>query len=228
MKNLWMLGAVMGLFVLVGAGCATTPFEVVEDEHADAEMEDVMEDDHGHDHDEVFADGTYTADVDASSLAWRGAKVGGEHDGFVSLESATMTVADGAVVGGTAVVDMTSMINADLDEKAATQLMDHLMSDDFFGVEEHPTATFEITGVELVRDTNYVVTGDMTIKGITNEESFSAEIAAHDGSVEFEGTLAIDRTRYDVKFGSKKFLDNLAGTVIDDEFTLNLDLVFMQ
>ncbi|MFC4401718.1 YceI family protein [Gracilibacillus xinjiangensis] len=51
----------------------------------------------------------------------------------------------------------------------------HLKSGDFFDVENYPTITFQSKSVSKVSDSEFKVTGDLTIKGVTNEETFTVD-----------------------------------------------------
>lgn len=52
---------------------------------------------------------------------------------------------------------------------------DHLRSADFFEVESHPTMTFVSTGVIQKSDTDFAVTGDLTIKGVSKPVELAVE-----------------------------------------------------
>ena len=118
---------------------------------------------------------------------------------------------------------MTSIKVLDLQGGGATKLEGHLKSADFFGVEAHPTATYTITKV-APRGTPgaYKVTGDMAIKGMTKEVRFNAMVA--DGVA--KATIVLDRTDYNVKYGSGSFFSNLGDKTIHDEFTLDVSLAY--
>ena len=101
----------------------------------------------------------------------------------------------------------------------------HLRSNDFFDMENHPEITFVSTGVEQADAESYRVTGDLTIKGITQAISFPAKVGVKDGVAAASGTATVDRTKFDIKFRSKSLLDTAADKVIDDNFTLNFNVV---
>ena len=70
------------------------------------------------------------------------------------------------------------------------------------------------------------MTGTMLIKGIENEISFPVQFTKTDDGVRVKGTMTLDRTLWDVRFGSDKFFDNLGDGLIEDEFTLTFDMLF--
>ena len=168
----------------------------------------------------VFA-GTQKVDVAKSSVKWLGKKVAGEHSGTISVKEGSLDVNGGKVTGGKVVIDMNSIVCTDLtDASWNAKLVGHLKSDDFFGVATYPTAELALTKVEGTK-----FSGNLTIKGITNPVSFTATSSKEEKSVVYKGTITIDRTKYNVKYGSKSFFDNLGDKVINDEFTLDFNLV---
>ncbi|MDX1477082.1 MAG: YceI family protein [Saprospiraceae bacterium] len=169
----------------------------------------------------------YTVNTDASTVIWHGSKVTGKHDGTISLKSGELTFENNMLVGGTFVMDMTSIKNTDMaGSRGAEKLEGHLMSDDFFGVEKYPTATFKITkAVPYGTSGDYKIVGDMTIKDNTNEVKFMANIDMSDG-MRATAEIELDRSEYDVRYGSGSFFDNLGDKAISDIFKLNVELVF--
>ncbi len=166
-------------------------------------------------------------DVEKSTLTWEGRKVTGKHHGTIKLQEASLDIQDGSLKGGHFVIDMTSIKNVDMAGKqGATKLEGHLKSPDFFNVEEHPTATLQITNV-VSRGTEgaYKVVGDLTIKGITKPIKFNAQFGEEDGMNVATAELEIDRAEYDVRYGSGSFFEGLADKTIYDEFMINVKLV---
>jgi polyisoprenoid-binding protein YceI len=170
-------------------------------------------------------------DTQKSNVTWNGKKVTGEHTGNVKLQSGTLEVSNNKLTGGQFTVDMTSITDNDLkDAGYNAKLVGHLKSDDFFGVEKHPTSTFKITKAEPIAgakagEANYNITGDLTIKGKTEPVTFPAIVKVAGNKAEAKAKVTIDRAKYDVRYGSKSFFDNLGDKAIYDEFTLDLDLV---
>jgi polyisoprenoid-binding protein YceI len=165
---------------------------------------------------------TYTVDVAKSSITWIGKKVTGSHNGTISLKSGSLNVNGKNVTGGTFVMDMTSIKDADGSEK----LEGHLKADDFFGSSKFPTSTFVITKV-AGSGANVNVSGNLTIKGITKPITFPATVTVNtDGTVSaLAGKIVVDRTKYDIKYGSKSIFDSLGDKAIDDNFEIGVKLV---
>ena len=159
--------------------------------------------------------------IDESVVKWKGYKVTGEHEGTITLKSGALDFNGEALTGGMFVMDMTSINTTDLDGEAKGKLDGHLKSADFFGVENHPTASFKITKASG-NGGKYNVTGDLTIKGITHPVSFEMTVNKA-GAV---ANLKVDRTKYDIKYGSASFFDNLKDRAIYDEFDLMVNLKF--
>ena len=165
-------------------------------------------------------------DIEKSTITWVGKKVTGKHDGTIKLKEANLEMEDGMLSGGSFVIDMTSMENNDMAGKdGAVKLMGHLKSADFFNVEEHPTATLVITDV-VHRGTegSYKVIGDLTIKGITKPIKFNTQISEEGGMKVATADITVDRSEYDVRYGSGSFFDNLGDKTIYDEFDLQVKL----
>ncbi|MEX2404973.1 MAG: YceI family protein [Candidatus Paceibacterota bacterium] len=178
----------------------------------------------------VGGSGTYDVDATASEFEWEAGKtlvVNYKDSGTIELESGEVVVEDGTVTSGTLVFDMTtiSAVETSKEQGALDRLSAHLMSDDFFGVEMYPQATFEVTDVELVEETTYSVTGDLTIRDNTESITFPAEIYAEGDDLIIDATMTVDRTLFDVRFGSGKFFENLGDNVIGDEFILDARVV---
>lgn len=161
-------------------------------------------------------------DVKSSSIEWIGTKVTGKHNGTINLKSGYFLFKDDKLSGGYFVVDMNTVICLDLKGDYKAKLEKHLSSDDFFGVVTYPEATFKITKIGLVTKTKYKVTGELTIKGKTLENSFNLDFEGNKAT----GTIVIDRSKYDIRYGSGSFFDNLGDKTIADDFELKVALTF--
>lgn len=170
-------------------------------------------------------------DTKKSVVKWEGKKVTGQHNGTINIADGTLTVENNKLTGGQFAMDMNSITNEDLtDASYNAKLVGHLKSDDFFSSEKHPKATFKITKVTPIAnakdgENNYEITGDLTIKGITNSVSFPANVKIAGNKAEAVATVVVDRTKWDVRYGSGKFFEGLGDKMIYDDFTLNVKLV---
>ncbi|QRR04209.1 YceI family protein [Dyadobacter sandarakinus] len=172
------------------------------------------------------ADKTLPVDTKSSTVTWGAKKVTGTHAGTVPLESGSLIVDNDKLKGGNFVVDVKSLVVTDLTDKEMNgKLTGHLKSDDFFSVEKHPQAKLVITSVTPKGANAYDVTGKLTIKGITEEVKFPATVKADAKKVVANAKVTVDRTKYDIKFRSTNFFENLGDKAIDNDFTLDVNLV---
>lgn len=168
---------------------------------------------------------TYKVNNDRSDLTWVGKKVTGEHTGKVSVKEGKLLVDGKTIKGGTVDVDMNSITCTDLtDATWNAKLVGHLKSKDFFFNESFPTAKFEITSVTEKGD-GHEVKGKLTIKGITKEISFPASVKFEGKTVAVVGTATVDRTQFDIKYGSANFFENLGDKAISNDFKLEFKII---
>jgi polyisoprenoid-binding protein YceI len=138
-------------------------------------------------------------------------------------------VKDGKISGGTFVMDMTTIVNEDIESESMNdRLIGHLKSDDFFSVEKHPAAKLVLKEAEHKGGDDYTFTGHLTIKEITHPVSFGAVSSVEDGKLTSKGKIEVDRTLYDIKFRSGKFFSDLGDKLIYDTFTLDFNVVAME
>lgn len=178
---------------------------------------------------ETAASTSYSVDTAASLLTWKGSKItGASHEGTLKLSSGTLNTEGGNLVGGSFIIDMNSLDNTDLKgTDGYAKLLGHLKSDDFFSVEAHPTATFEITGVTAKAGeagATHEISGNLTIKGISKNLTFPATVSVSDDNVTANAEFFFDRTLYDVKFNSSNFFENLGDNAINNEISIKVDL----
>ena len=157
-----------------------------------------------------------------STIDWHGEKVLGEHEGNIQVKSGYIELKNEIIIAGEFVADMTTITNTDLEDPGYNQkLVGHLKSDDFFGVEKYPTSNFVVTKSSIFSNGKATVTGDITIKGKTESISFEVTRAGK----EYTAKIDIDRSKFDVRYASNSFFDNLGDKAINDIFTLNIKLV---
>lgn len=169
---------------------------------------------------------SYNVDLSSSNIIWKGYKVTGEHTGTVKLKNGNLLYADGTLTGGSFEIDMNTITDTDLEGEWAGKLVGHLKSDDFFGVAKFPTSKFVITRA-IPQDSkgNYKIIGNLTIKETTKEIKFLANVTEKNGVITATGKATIDRSEYNVRYGSGSFFDGLGDKTIYDEFDLNITLV---
>jgi len=167
---------------------------------------------------------TSKINTSASQVKWKGYKVTGEHAGTINVKSGELQFNDGALEGGNFTIDMASLKVTDLQGGMAQKLEGHLKSPDFFGVESHPTAKFKITKA-ISRGTagSYKVLGDLTIKETTKAIKFIVQLS--DDNKTATAKITVDRSDFNVRYGSGSFFDGLGDKTIYDEFDLEVSLV---
>lgn len=169
---------------------------------------------------------TYKVDPAKSNITWVGKKVTGEHTGKISFSNGTILTDGKAFTGGTFVVDMKSMTCTDIsDAETNGKFLGHMTSPDFFDVTGHPTSKLVVTSVKKTGANTYNVTGDLTIKGTTKPVTFPATVTIAGNKVTAKADVTVDRTAYDIRYGSKKFFESIGDKAIFDEFELKLDVV---
>lgn len=162
-----------------------------------------------------------TADTTKTKLLWLGEKVTGQHAGTIKLQSGWLNWKDNKIVSGEFNIDMTSLKDSEDNKK----LQGHLKSDDFFGVEKFPAAKLVITGSTPFDKGTGIVSGTLTIKGVTNPIEFKTAMQKKDDGIWFYSNIVLDRTKYNIRYGSGSFFDNLGDKTIYDEFNLKVNLL---
>jgi polyisoprenoid-binding protein YceI len=169
---------------------------------------------------------TYKVDNKKSTLVWTGKKVTGSHTGSINLLSGNITTDGTAIKSGSFEIDMNSITVTDLtDPDYNKKLVGHLKNDDFFGTEKYPKASFMISKATLKSGNDYEVSGKLRIKDVTKEVTFPATIVVTPTALTATAKIVVDRTKFDIKYGSGTFFDNLGDKAIDNDFTLDLNLV---
>ena len=167
------------------------------------------------------SDATYTINPDQSIIVWTGREVTtSKHFGNIYFASGKFEVKSGLISSGEFVVDMTTIDNQDLPEDRRGRLEAHLKSDDFFSVESHPTALLSILSSESVAEGKWLVSGELTIKTFTHPVEFEM-LNSNDG---WKANLVFDRSKYEVKFRSGTFFENLGDKLIYDDIELAINL----
>jgi len=120
---------------------------------------------------------------------------------------------------------MTTIKVTDLQGEYAGKLEGHLKSEDFFGVTTYPNATLIILNAQHKGNNEYNVKANLTIRGITQEIQFPATVKAEGKKYKAEADVTIDRSLFNVKYGSGKFYEDLGDKTIYDDFQLKVSLV---
>ena len=174
---------------------------------------------------------TYKLLTNYSKILWTGSKIGGQHTGEISFNEGYFEFADTVLVDGKFEINMHSITNTDIADTAmAAKLVTHLKSEDFFNVKTYPRAIFRITKVipygkvgELQH--KYKIVGKLTMNGITRTIKFVADLFIYDtGNISVTSIFSIDRSDFNIKYGSGTFFDDLKDKIIYDDILLELSL----
>jgi len=168
----------------------------------------------------------YMVDTEASMIEWKGFKPTGTHNGSIQIENGVFTVADGKIESGSFLIDMNSIVDLDMEpaNEMNAKLVNHLKSPDFFDVEKYPTAAFEVTGYE-VKDGKGWLSGNLTMKEKKNNITFPVTVITSGTNVTITSeTFTVDRSKWDVKYGSKSFFDDLGDKFINDDMELKVNV----
>lgn len=165
----------------------------------------------------------------SSTMNWKGSKVTGSHVGVINIQSGNIEMEGNGIKSANVTIDMTSIVCTDegMNDEYKGKLVGHLNSPDFFDTANHATANFDLTEFKPMAGKdgyNYEVTGRLTIKGITNKISFPAKVTMKDG-LRAEAHVVIDRTKWDIKYGSGSFFDSLGDNMIYDDMEIDFVLV---
>ena len=176
---------------------------------------------------ELPANGMYNLDAANSAITWTGEKITGKnHFGSILFKSGTIQFENKTIVGGELMVDMSSISVIDLkDEESNAKLTSHLNSPDFFDTAKFQEAKYTVTSVEARENNSFKIQGSMTIKGITQEVSSDIFLTLKQGTLVGGGTVTFDRSKFDVRYGSGSFFDDLGDDLIKDEITLKVKII---
>jgi len=161
-------------------------------------------------------------DVENSKIKWVGEELSGKnHYGSLKFKNGSLQLDSGKIISGNFTVDMNTINVEDLQGGSKQRLEGHLRSDDFFSVEKFSEAIFEINSSAVVNEdgANQILSGNLTIKGITHP----AKIEINDN---WAAKLVFDRSKYDVRFRSGNFFQNLGDKLIYDEIVISANIVF--
>lgn len=169
-------------------------------------------------------------DTEKSVVKWSGSysfDFGG-HEGTVKIKEGGLVKTNDKISGGAFIIDMNTIVNTD---DYSQDLIDHLKSDDFFDVENHPTAKLVINKVKYHDPNNtkfskqiYIrINADLIIKGIKQPVMFEAEMNPEQTNI--LAKLKIDRTLWNVSFKSKSISASIKDGIISDAIEFRISLL---
>ncbi len=177
---------------------------------------------------------TYVVSTEGDEVKWVGFKTitGDQHNGTIQVTEGSFDTHNGEIVGGSFVIDMNSIANEDLPEEGdynRAKLVGHLTSPDFFDVANHPTATFTITGITAVENgengATHNISGNLKLKGEEKNITFPATVTMTDDMISLQTPeFTIDRTNWNVMYGSASLESVAKDKAIDNNIKLVIDL----
>lgn len=171
---------------------------------------------------ENVASKDYTVLTTESVVNWSAEGATHGHNGTIGIQSGSFSMKEDKIESGEIIIDMTSMIITDIeDAEENAKLYGHLTTEDFFNIAEYTTATLVITDGSDMSN----VKGNLTIKDVTEEITFSLSTADNNGKLTLTSKLSVDRTKYGITYNSGNFFENLGDYLIDDNFDLDITLI---
>jgi polyisoprenoid-binding protein YceI len=174
--------------------------------------------------DKPMAD-SYKIDSATSPVKWLGKKIVGQHSGNVTVKDGSIAFAGDLISSGEINVDMNTITVTDIPaaDEMNGKLTGHLKSPDFFNVAKYPDAKLTILSSEKTKK-GLKVKGNLTFIGKTNPIEFDVVVKKSNSSVNLKSDVTIDRTKWDLKYGSGSFFTDLGDKAIDNNFLLTVDL----
>ena len=177
-----------------------------------------------------FKDGSYLIDTRESWIQWTGRNPNTRHYGTVELAGGELTGHENGF-SGKCDIDMESIENLNLaGDELQPVLISHLKSDDFFFTHLFPKAIFTIEKARpfdapLFSSPNYEVIGALSLRGIVREMCFLSTFNRNQqGDLIAEAHFDIDRTQWNVRYGSSRFFEHLGMHLVFDPVTIELRL----
>ncbi len=178
-----------------------------------------------------LSDGQYRIDTDQSLIEWAGRNPNTKHFGTVRIADGHIQVANGNLTGAVD-IDMDSIDNINLaGDELQPVLVSHLKSDDFFLVKVFPTAKFTVDSGQRAEKPylsadNYDVNGTLELRGVKANISFPSTFThTDDNGLVAEAHFDIDRTRWNIIYGSTRFFEHIGMHLVFDLISFQVRIV---
>jgi polyisoprenoid-binding protein YceI len=179
----------------------------------------------------TLPDGQYAVDATESQVEWAGRNPNTRHIGTVDISVGVIDIKDGTI-SGRVEIDMTTIRNLNLEGDELQPVLEaHLRSDDFFFTKMFPKAVFTVKEAKRIEPgwvtaPNFQVSGELTLRGVSAELEFDATVASiEDGSFAMEAHFDIDRTRWNVIYGSTRFFEHLGMHKVFDLLSFQIRMI---
>lgn len=175
----------------------------------------------------------YSLVIPESFVNWKGMHVmgGNGHQGYIKPLTGTLAVdANGTIAGGYFELDMNTITLTDKkDTSSDNGVVSHLKDPDFFDVKKYPKGTFQLTkAIKVSGDSSYYITGQLTLRAITQEIHFPATIVRKGEDIVATASLTIDRTKWGITYQSGSVLGVVKDELLEDKIPVSLALRFHQ
>ena len=173
----------------------------------------------------------FALDSASSKVEWLAKKVTGQHNGTLAIKSGELKTEAGKITSGRFTLNMAAIKVVDItDAETNAKLAGHLNSEDFFSTSKFPEGTFELVSTEPIANAaagspNYTIKGNLTLKGISKAISFPSTITINGEMLNAQADFDIDRTEWDIRYGSGKFFKDIGDKAINDNFNIKLNIV---
>ena len=154
---------------------------------------------------------------------------GNGHQGYIKPLTGTLAFdANGSIAGGYFELDMNTITSTDRkDTSSDNGLVSHLKDPDFFDVKKYPKGTFQLTkAIKVSGDSSYYITGQLTLRSITQEINFPATIVRNGEDIVATASLTIDRTKWGITYQSGSVLGLVKDELLEDRVPVSLALRF--
>ena len=173
----------------------------------------------------------YSLVIPESFVNWKGMSVmgGNGHQGYIKPLTGNLAFdTKGSIVGGYFELDMKTITSTDKkDTSSDNGLVSHLKDIDFFDVKKYPRATFILTkAIKTSNDSSYTITGQLTLRAITQEIQFPATIIRNGDNIAATASLSIDRTKWGITYKSGSVFGFVKDELLEDMIPVSLNLRF--
>ncbi|MFP4283163.1 MAG: YceI family protein [Opitutales bacterium] len=160
--------------------------------------------------------------LEEHTIRWTGSMPAKTHTGLLTPQSFAASIADdGTIESLEVVLDMKSIDVTDLEGKQRDKLARHLRSEDFFHVEEYPTASFS-----LRRHADGHLEGSITIRGVTQPIEIPVSVTPNgETGWTLAGAFSFDRQEFNVNHQNGGFFSAAKDKIIRDLVDLEIELV---
>lgn len=171
---------------------------------------------------------TLTVDAASSAVEWVGKRLAYSHNGTFAISNGSLAVDNGKITAGSFTIDINSVVCLDIqDPTDNAKFVGHLKSDDFFNVEQFPTAKFEIIQVmEAPENPDYThnIEGNLTIRDVTRKIYMPVNITMTENGLTAAGNVVINRTEWNVMWGSANIVDWTKDKIVSNDVEIKVKL----